>query len=100
MALINGTIQPGAGFVPATWAITQTYEEWRARIDLQTDYIVEGNAAVGYEWNRVAVAATGSFAYLDGMPYIARTQGLGQVTTIGRASMWGTGVAARISVAF
>lgn len=45
-ALINGTIQPGAGFVPATWTSTQTYEEWRARIDLQTDYIVGGNAAV------------------------------------------------------
>lgn len=208
-ALINGTIQPGAGFVPATWTSTQTYEEWRARIDLQTDYIVGGNAAVsprlgvtfssantaynlsriasginngnpytminaslygfylgaalgvdakvplgggfvvsggagvdllvtsmslsavqdpaqvspprnqvaqsiatnfawrptvnaavGYEWNNVAVSLTGSFAYLDGMPYIALTQAPGQVTTIGRASMWGAWVGARISVAF
>jgi hypothetical protein len=208
-ALINGTIQPGGGFVPATWTSTQTYEEWRARIDLQTDFIVGGNAAVspragvtfssantgynlsriasginngnpytminaslygfylgaalgvdakvplgggfvisggagvdllltsmslsavqdpaqvspprnnyvqstatnfawrpavnaavGYEWNNVAVSVTGSFAYLDGMPYIALTQAAGQATAIGRASMWGAGVGARISVAF
>ena len=46
VALINGTIQPGGGFVPSTWTSTQTYEEWRARIDLQTDFIVGGNAAV------------------------------------------------------
>lgn len=208
-ALINGTIQPGGGFVPATWTTTQTYEEWRARVDLQTDFMVGGsaavspragvtfssantaynlsriasginngapysmvnaslygfylgaalgvdakvplgggfvisggagvdllvtsmnlsavqdparvspprnnyvqssatnfawrpavNAAVGYEWSNVSVAVTGSFAYLDGMPYIALTQAPGQVTTIGRASMWGAGVGARISVAF
>jgi hypothetical protein len=207
IALINGTIQPNVGFAPATWTSTQTYEEWRARIDLQTDFIVGGNAAVspragltfssantgynlsriasginnpytminaslygfylgaalgvdakvplgggfvisggagvdllvtsmslsavqdpaqvspprnnyvqstatnfawrpavnaavGYEWNNVAVSVTGSFAYLDGMPYIALTQAPGQATTIGRASMWGAGVGARISVAF
>ena len=46
VALINGTIQPGAGFVPATWTSTQTYEEWRGRIDLQTDFIVGRNAVV------------------------------------------------------
>jgi hypothetical protein len=34
------------------------------------------------------------------MPYIALTQAQGQPTTIGRASMRGAGVGARVSVAF